>query len=171
MKLNNITKVEFDTNYSKNDRVMVESAVDFLGTLKSQLNYGKLDPDDNVTKNKIALFVGLLTKVRQFKDGSIGKDDMINLIKGISNTGDKTNAELDLMHDLSLDPKAINTRNNIIAALQGPSSEDSPEVVTKKKETKQKFLVALNNMQTSFHSKIQPSVAAQPANKFKMKSA
>jgi len=168
MKLNEVKPTGFNTDYSKMDRMVVESAVDFLGTLKAQLNYGKLDPNDNVTKNKIALFVGLLTIVRQFKNGDLSKEQLIAALKGVTSTGDKSNVELDIMHNMANNPKAVQTRDNIIASLQGPSEEDTPEVTQNKKATKQKFLVALQNMQNSFYSKIQPSVAAKSANSFKI---
>lgn len=153
MKLQNIKPV-FDTTYSKTDKELMESAVDFLGTLKAQTNFNRLDPNDVDTKNKIALFVGLLSKVKQFKAGKIGPKEMMQMVSGVTRAGDSSNEELDIMHDMANDPAAVKLRDDIISSLQKPQTDDSPEEAQRKTANKQKFLKALTDMQNAFYSKL-----------------
>jgi len=154
MKLYDVKPV-FETTYTREERELLESAVDFLGSLKAQVNYGKLNPADNVTKNKIALFVGLLAKVKQYKDGKIGQEELMKILRGVTARGDESNEELDVMHDMSNDPAAVKLRDEIIMSLTPPGPETKPEAEMARREKKQRFLKTLDNMQNSFYKKLQ----------------
>jgi hypothetical protein len=136
----------------------METAVDFLGALRTQLNAGKLDPRDVSTKNKIALFVGLLAKVRRFKEGKIGKDEMLAAIRNVTASGGQSNTDLDIANEVGENDEERKLRDEIIASLT-VSPDDTPDVVDRKRARKVRFMKALDSMQRSFYQSISPALA------------
>lgn len=140
MKLSTINPV-FDTTGGGPDiRALNESASDFFQRVIAKLRAGKLDPEDNETKNTLAMVAVLMFVMRRMEQNKISPEQLRKIIKNVTASGSSSNMDLDLLHLAGGNREIIQTRDDLIQMLMGSNGRN--ELSSK-----------LSNLQNNFHNR------------------
>lgn len=151
MRLNQITPV-FDTKYGPGERLLIESADEFLNALKRSFENGKLNPSDSYTKNRISMYIAIAIALRKLENGQIDSLKLGNILRGITIHGDESQMDIHLLNQLGSNAKAMQTRDDILKALSSDPS-DNDRVRAEKEQTRKRFSSSLEKLARLVQSK------------------